>query len=240
MSDLTNYLPEEQLSESAPEAALHDDSLNESAELLGLNGGGEAKASRVPTGLILMAVVLAVAAGALYAMRLGGTSRIKQDAGAISAENKIKQALATLVGQSTESEDRVPAEQRLPDTGAVIARFANDPTDKQVRVDQLKKNPFTMRRPEFKENDAAIQQVSQQQYQRDQQMRKLRQEAESYVLQTVMNGRTPMAVVSGKVVREGDRLGNFRVAAIETLSVMLTAQGNTYKLTLNPVSKAND
>lgn len=241
MSETMPYLPESEFAAPPGEMSGEGSARNESAELLGLGAAeGEPKTSRIPSGLILMAVVLVVAVSALYVMRLGGTSRTEQDAGAATAEAKIKQALAALMGGDAKAEDALPDDQKLPDTSEVIARFADDPTDKQVRVDQLKKNPFQMRRPKPAEVQTPVQQVSHEQKQRELRMRQLRQEAQSYVLQTVMSGRTPMAVVSGKVVKEGDALGHFRVASIESLAVMLTAEGNTYKLKLNPVSQSHD
>lgn len=197
---------------------------------LKLDDGTPAGASsRVPSGVLLLVVVLGVAAAVLYTMRLTGSVG-KMDDAAKSAELQIEQALAALRGKTHGTAEDEPA--GMDSTSQVIAMFADDPTAKQVDPDQLSKNPFALRAAARDGTTTASVDAPDVDMGAQLQARKLRDEVSRMQLQTVMHGRVPLAVISGQMVREGDRFGSFRVAAIERMAVVLDSEGNTYRLTM--------
>ncbi len=202
-----------------------------------LETGGEAPpatASRIPGGVLMLVIVLAVAGAALFAMRLTG-SVAQRDGAVQAAELQIEQALATLTGQAAPQPGTAAEDAPLQTTEQVIARFADDPTDKQVDLDHLRKNPFALRlaaRTSTQTAGHADAPASGVDMADQLRAKKLRAEVDRRQLQTVMHGRVPLAMVDGQVVREGDTLGSFRVAAIEQMAIVLDAEGNTYRLSM--------
>ena len=198
---------------------------------------------RVNEGMLLLAVVLAVAAGVLFLMRKTGAATI--DKSLASVELKIEQALAQAgLGDGQQAEGVVVGVDALfRNSDDVIAMFVNDPANKQVPPSGVQKNPFL--RPltgrAASEPVTALPVVTAEDRQRQIRLQQVRAELATLTLQTVMNGRTPIAVVSNKVVREQDQLGSFTVVAIEPMAVVLTADGNSYRLTMKPPAiEAND
>jgi len=194
---------------------------------------GPAK-KRINEGMLLLGVVLVVAAAVLFLMRKTGAATIDQSLA--SVELKIEQALAQVgVGQAGENPGK-GIEALLRNSDDVIAMFVNDPSNKQVSPDNLKKNPF-YRHVASKATDDPVDMVpvvTAEDRQRKLRLEQLRAELSKLTLQTVMRGRTPIAVISNKVVREQDKLGSFTVVAIEPMAVVLTAEGNSYRLTMQP------
>lgn len=197
---------------------------------LGLDASqGQAPAkSRVSQGVLLLLLVLAVAAGALFVMRKTGAATV--DTTANTAERKIEIALAQLTGKAKAGSESSLLSQN---TDEVIARFAEDPTARQVDIDHVRKNPFMLTVAVQPTNTAQpVMTVNLEDRAKQQQLQQLRSELDKLSLQSVMEGRTPLAVISNKVVRAGDAIGSFHVVAIETRAVTLTADGNTYQLTM--------
>ncbi len=182
---------------------------------------------------LMILLVLAVAAAALYVMRMTGNVTTT-DSEAASAEQQIDQALKSLLKINERGHGPAPRQKDL-DADAVIARFADDPIEKQVGVDELVKNPFeVMLRSEDgspSEKEKAV--TAAKQRAENARVEMLRKELGRYQLQTIMTGRTPMAMVSDQVVQVGDQLGSFRVAAIDEMAITLTADDNTYHLTMD-------
>jgi hypothetical protein len=203
---------------------------------------GPAK-KKINEGMLLLAVVLAVAAGVLFLMRKTGAATIDQSLAAV--ELKIEQALAQagVVNGASPAGDAKGLEAFLRNSDDVVALFLNDPSNKQVAPENLKKNPF-YRLIALKPSDDKPQIVqTMTAEQREQQLRQqqLRAEVSMLQLQTVMQGRTPIAVISNRVVREQETLGSFTVVAIEPRSVVLAADGNSYRLTMKtPLIETRD
>lgn len=184
-------------------------------------------------GVVLLVIVLVVAGGALYAMRKGGSASI--DTSINDVELKIEAALAQVGLVHANGDDPQAAIVALAaNTDLVIARFTADPSAQQVPIDQVQKNPFVMagaaRADEPRSN--LVESTSLEDRQRERRLAELRTELSGLQLQTVMNGRSPMAVISGRVVRERDTIGSFVVVTIEPRTVSLTAEGNSYQLTM--------
>jgi hypothetical protein len=175
-------------------------------------------------GVLLILGVLAVAGIALYTMRATATLE-PTDASAVDAEKKIDQVLNRLSGK-----EKGPANlgTLLKNSDQVVAMFAADPVKKQVTLDHLQKNPFELFMLKSDTPGLPVADLSDKAKQEE--LRKLRAELESYKLQSVLSGKTSLAVINNKVVREGEQVGSFIVTQITKKSVIFTSGGNTYSL----------
>ena len=196
---------------------------------LGMEGSSSTSTGKTQSVLIMLLVVV-VAGGALWTMRVtGGVEQV--DSSVSVAEQKIEQALARLKSEDQNggvNQDQL--DSLFGDTDQVVAIFENDPTKKQVDVDNLRKNPFalvvTNKKGQQTESVAAIDRV------KAERLKQLKHEFDKLQLQSLLNGATPLAVVSGKVVRAGDSVGSFDVIAIGAGGVKLMAEGNSFTLTM--------
>jgi len=192
------------------------------------------KRKRINEGAVLLAAVLLVAAGVLLVMRQTGSARTT--GGASSVEIQVEKALAQMTGGRVDENGNL----KLPSTEAVVALFADDPASKQVGLNELKFNPFALRvttriqRTDTDGGESQQENVADRRAQQaaERRSKQLRQELKDLELQTVMNGQSPMALISGQVVREQAQLGSFTVTAIEPMAVVLTAGDNSYRLTM--------
>ncbi|MBI1369399.1 MAG: hypothetical protein GC162_12190 [Planctomycetes bacterium] len=188
------------------------------------------KSSSKLNGALLLVVVLCVAGGTLWTMRVtGGVEKLDQSM--VATEKKIDQALAKLQADkkgSAASPGNLDA--LFGDTDKVIASFSNDPTKRQVDVDHLQKNPFEMfvsaNKSSTDQNVAAIDKV------KAQRLKEIKAEFDKLQLQSLLNGAQPLAVISGKVLKEGESVGSFTVSKITPTGVTLSAEGNTYTLAM--------
>jgi len=195
---------------------------------------GAGGTGRINQGMLLVGLVPVVAAGALFAMRMGGSASI--DRSLADVELKIETALAQLGVQSQSIDEATGRAAGPADTAEVIAMFTSDPAAKQVPLNQLRRNPFalggrtaTTDRPDPQPTPT----MSLADRQREKKLNQLRDELSRLQLTTVMNGRVPLAVISGKVVRQGERIGSFSVVTIQARTVTLAADGNTYRLMMD-------
>lgn len=184
---------------------------------------------RVSSTAVLLGLALAVAAAALWGMRQTGGSSV--DNVPDQAERRIEQTLAQYAGSPSGPNAAQPA-GALPSTQAVLERFQNDPRSRQVELAFLAKNPFLPLGEDAGTRRAKSERAKadEQQRQRDQRARRLRMEFRALTLQSVMNGARPVAVISGQLVRPGDRIGSFTVVSIDRRSAMLAAEGGNYRL----------
>lgn len=205
----------------------HDEQMGDA---FALEGQAETPPRRNQSAMLLGGVLL-VAVATLWLMRTGGAAALDQSIGDV--ELKIESALAQV---TTEDGSLVSATDRAvlaADTDKVIARFTDNPAQQQVPLDQLRANPFVGRNRNQNAQvtepvavtpiDPDVQRLAQRQ-------RVLKDEASRLTLQTVMNGRQPMAVVSGDIVRVGDQLGSFTVTRIQPMAVTLTADDHEFYL----------
>jgi len=185
--------------------------------------------SRVSSTAALLVLTLAVAGAALFVMRQTGGSSVNQTPD--QAERRIEQTLAQYAGDPSGPNAAQPA-GALPSTQAVLERFQNDPRSRQVELAFLAKNPFLPLGEDAGTRRAKSERAKadEQQRQRDQRARRLRMEFRALTLQSVMNGARPVAVISGQLVRPGDRIGSFTVVSIDRRSAMLAAEGGNYRL----------
>ncbi len=179
-------------------------------------------------GTLLMVIVVIVAAGGIYFMRLTqgdlNTAPIPKEVDA-----KIEWALAT--HKTSDPNNPLKAENvdaLLNDTESFVAMFSSDPTNVQVPLEYVQKNPFTMPTLDEPKADANPAVTNK----RDQDLRKrLEAEASNFKLQSVLGGQTPVAMINGEIVSVGQKLGAFQVVSIASRSVDLESNG--LKVTLH-------
>ncbi len=184
---------------------------------------------RVNESILLIGGVVVLAVVALFVMRKTGAVNVDSTLGAV--ELKIEQALAQ-IGKASHIETDSDLAVDLRDTDKVVAFFAYDPAEKQVNLDNVQKNPFVLHGLPGGAQQETQPAISREEQQRQLEMQRLRDELSRFQLQTIVEGRTPMAVISGNVVKRGDELGSFKVVAIEAERVVVTVDGNFYQLTM--------
>lgn len=203
-----------------------EDGFGEDFDAFGIDDSGAGSKSGVPAGVLLLGVVLAIGAGTLYFMRIGGNAGAADDPSAAAAEKTIEEALARL---SNEPEARAELQSLFQDADQIVSVFTDDPASNQIAPDKLKKDPFELyvtNKPAEDESDSGPSAELQRQ-------RQLRAQFEKLKLQSLLSGATPMAIISGETVREGDEVGPFKVRSISPYGVQLAAEGNTYTLRMN-------
>lgn len=193
----------------------------------------EAGGSRINQSTILVIVVLVIAAGSLYAMRLT-QGEITTEAGA-KIEAKIEQTLIKLGNPATMSEDNPLRPENLQalfrDTDEIISTLKFDLSGRQVPSDQVRKNPFQLA---IKKEAPVTPDTSGRQ--REAQLERLRAELSSLNLQSVMGaGGSAVAVIDGEFYQVGQSVGSFRITAIQGSGsiVELSALGEKFQLTMD-------
>lgn len=183
----------------------------------------------VPAFAMALFVVFLVGGGVMWAMRsTGGDSA--PDASTASAESRIDAALKQMATSTPGAGnlDSQSIESLFQDADRVVSLFEDDPVNHQIAVEQLAKNPFELAGgsdvavPGQPVNDSA----------RDDRLKRLDKELAQLNLQSIMTGERSMAVISGKVLRVGGVVGSFTLTTIEKDRVVVTAEGETFELTL--------
>lgn len=181
------------------------------------------------TTLLIVAVAI-VAGGTLFLMRATQGELTSSDE-VQAIESKIADALNKLNNRSLLPEgDPLLSENLstlLAPTDEITAIFKHDVRDQQVPIEQVKKNPFSIA---LAENTDGTPIPDTQQS--DRALEKLRDEAKSLDLQSIMLGSRNIAVVGGEFYKRGDRLGSFTITEIDKFTVYLQANGNPFELSL--------
>jgi hypothetical protein len=178
-------------------------------DALGVDAASHTKpASRVNIQIVAVVLVLGVAAGVLYWMRL--------DATRVDPAGEIK-----AVDYQRSVNPAEEARQKL-----VLARLEQSEEPVQVPVDSITKNPFQLGAAPAAVPDegltdeelAEAERLRQLEEERERRERKVAAAADSLLVGSIMaNGRMPCATINGAMVREGDLLLELlRVRRIET------------------------
>lgn len=169
---------------------------------------------------VVVALVVAASAGALYMMRRQGM------AAGVNFEKTpvIEYALDQPPPRATAEHKRI------------LADLARSGTPTQVPAEALPKNPFQLD-VETTEGAAAPtgeeRWLAEQERLREAKRAELRAAVATLQLHSVMNGRTPVAIVSGQTVRVGDVIAEkFTVAMISGRSIDLQAEDLLFTLTV--------
>lgn len=128
-----------------------------------------------------------------------------------------------------------PAAHDMPDHSAVIEDLKSGGRVRRVPLELVQTNPFAWRSllpaevtpaPNAKDEDLARKKLEERQ-------RLIAQAAGRLILHSIMGGRTPLARISGELVRVGDRVGeHFTVESISGRSVVLRSGEQLFTLTL--------
>jgi hypothetical protein len=187
-------------------------------------------------GSMVILMVAAIAIGSIYLMRLtqGDLSSGKEFR---EAEARIEQALAKLSNSQAMAADdplrRENLDSLLQDTNSIVSMFNTDMTHRQVPIEEIQKDPFELTPTEqvvivpTRSDEEARR--AERERQRQQQ---LRTEFSRLRLQTVMQGRMPVAIINGDFVRVGGAIGSFTVRSIDGMTVELEADGQVFPLTM--------
>jgi hypothetical protein len=176
---------------------------------------------KVSAGMLVFAGIAVVAAGGLWWMnqRTGGPAPAEAaDADVTAARASIQQFLAGGTGSVAEMKSL------LADSGQITDKYETYSENRQVPLEDLKTNPFYA--PVEEEEavvDAPVVDLSRQQLEerarREAERVRLEQErltlaASKLHVQTIFYGKSPTALVDGKICQVGQQLGEFTVSAI--------------------------
>lgn len=180
--------------------------------------------------LIVVAVVL-VAAGTLYAMRLTQGDLKPQIDKAV--EGRIEDALVKLANRDKLDPNNPIRSENIDelfrDTESILGMFSADVAATQVPIEYVKKNPFELT---GKADGGVVVPVNDGEKARARRRAQLESELSNYKLNSVMLGTRKIAIIGSDFKQEGDTLGSFKVEKIEELSVTLSAEGETFQLTI--------
>ena len=233
-----------------PATAEEENGASFAAQLSG--GGGEfivpaEGKKKISAGMIMFLGVAAVAGGSLWWMhqRTGGPSPAQAaDPTVDAARASIQQFL------SADAKGGVrEMKQMLADSSQITDKFATYNEDRQVPLDSLKTNPFYFEHGEDEAApDAGVELSRRQQEElarKDAERLRLAEEAarkeqdrvaaEAAKLQltTVFYGRSPTAMINGRICRVGQQVGEFTVTAIRPNAVEVRHGEHTFELQIN-------
>lgn len=222
-----------------------------------LDGGSASSGRKISQGTLIVLFVLIAGIGAIYVMRIS-TPEVS-GGGAKEMEAKIEQALAKLTQpKAMAPNDPLAAgniDSLFKDTESIVRMFASDQSQRQVPLEFVQKNPFKLPfAPEATAPAATPAAASAAPTPRPTAatprndgfaaLRKLEAELKDYKLQMIMNGRIPVASVSGTFIKADQKLGSFTVKSVNpaTMTVVLEAEGREFTLameekTLGPSNK---
>ncbi|RMH26785.1 MAG: hypothetical protein D6693_06555 [Planctomycetota bacterium] len=179
---------------------------------------GTSASTRLSNGSLILLLTVLVAGGVLYIMRQFGLG-----------------SGLTLVDMQIDYPIDGPKPSEVDEHRRVIAALRDSAHAVQVPLEEVKKNPFRLN---LQEEDAAP--VAQARPTISEEERRRRQRADliqttlaGLELNSVIAGSVPIARISGENVRVGDLVkGLFLVREIRGRSVVLSADGETYTLTM--------
>ena len=204
--------------------------------------GGDGR-PRISQGTLLLITVLAIGAAGVLVMR-----QLQGDLSAVPLAREVEKVIDDWLRQAkgpAASGTQAPGapaalDALLDDTDEMLASFVDDPEERQVPLEYVKKNPFMLPEdpppaPAVPVAVATAPKPADEGRARDQQRRRLlEQEYGRLKLQAIMSSRTrPMAMVDGQVVGIGHRIGSFTVKRIGTRTVELSAGDETFVIVLS-------
>ena len=161
-------------------------------ELSGSTGGGRS----INTTIVVLGIILLAAAGGIWSMRLVATA--SADDGPSQARLIVQKGITDLFEK--ESGDAEGSQS--------VFRLADDPTEKQVPLPDVQKNPFRIPGVDDDEPevvDAAPVEVDPAE-ERRRRRAMIEQAAERIHVTSVLSGSSPVAIIEGMVVRTGDEV----------------------------------
>lgn len=189
-------------------------------------GGNESKKLAQQSILIGLTVTV-VAFGALMLMRV-----TQKDASAAGVSAETMQFMTDLDSRIANM-DKMAANDPLnphnikrlfQDTDDIVAAIQDDPTDKQVPINQVQMNPFTTVNAKPKTqvvvDDAAVLEAL-----RATKLQTLYGELARVEIQSLVGGGRPAAFIGGDLFRVGDKIGSFVIRDIDNRRIVFDAPG---------------
>lgn len=175
---------------------------------------------------LLLLVVVIVAGGTLLIMRQTQSEFAVSDA-AKAIEDKVELAMSRLAGAPDAEQ---VAASLLPDAESrnvnqVVAMFEGDPAQSQVPLPFLQKNPFVEKEEKLPPPVKAAPKTAARPVRDNKAARiaDLRKQLEAMNVQTIIQGKNPMAIINGEIVKTGHDLGPFTVTGIDGRDVRLVS-----------------
>lgn len=191
-----------------------------------LGEGHESKKITQQSVLIGLTVTV-VAFGALMLMRV-----TQNDASAASVSADTMQFMTDLDNRIANMDKMATNDPLSPDnikrlfqdTDDIVAAIEDDPTEKQVPIDQVQMNPFTSvnAKPaaQVVVDDAAILEA-----QRVTKLQALYGELTRIEIQSLVGGKRPAAFIGGDLLKVGDKVGSFIIRDIDNRRIVFDAAG---------------
>ena len=186
---------------------------------------------KISQGTLIILLVVVIAAGSLYAMRLGQGDL---SAGGVSAEvmKKIETALARANPTNGASVHIVAMRSAFRDTDSIVNMFNTDVTRHQIPLEYVQKNPFALPTLQVVKTNSASAGTADAARLREHQA-KLKAQSQKLELQSVMaNGRIPVVVIDGQFYKTGQQVGPFTITRIHDRGVDLEADGLKFSLSM--------
>ncbi|MEX2214153.1 MAG: hypothetical protein WD768_08500 [Phycisphaeraceae bacterium] len=213
----------------APEADLDYSSLGEGSRLFSKS-------------TLLVVLIMAIAAGSLYAMHLSQVDHTATDEQKRS-EARIDQLMAQLSqGADNGTLTKQGIDAMFKDMDSVLGWLNNDRTESQVPVEFTRRNPFALLASKTETPKVGATKVDPEAVRIAALRAKLDTEIRTFKLQSVVpGGRSPVAIVNNKIVQVGAKLGSFTLVEIKDVGVVLEAEGQQFSLSLErDPNKPND
>jgi hypothetical protein len=192
---------------------------------------------------MLVVLVVLIAAGALYAMRM-----TQGDGKPDDALKKAEARIATLLGDLKKNGDQASKlTGALDDTQVMLDVLDHDPTKAQVPIEYTKQNPFALLLPDKKDSNVLkpinhTPKVDPVVEARKRLLKKANEVVAKMKLQSVVpNGARSLAIINNKIVQlngvvetfESDgKTVAFKVIKVQNVSVVLEAAGKIFTLSL--------
>lgn len=204
------------------------------AGLGGLTGAGPTgrfapapEKSRVSGQIILAAVVLVLAGGAIYGMRFVGLNAGFGDEGV-----KIDYTSQTGTPEAARRFDRVMTELDSSLGAVQIANTDEIPQTPFSRPETAESGPIVFEEPNDMDDLDRLARMAaeQQRLEQEERMALIQGELARMEVQSIIGGRVPAARVSGQTITIGQTIGIFRVLDIAGGSVFIESDGHKYEL----------
>lgn len=194
----------------------------------------ESTGSKLNSSAFVIAFLLVCAGGVIFWMK----STTSSNNAALAANSEVEHEIDSLLETMEGAAGRNPLEEG----DNVIKALTSDRTERQVPVEDVKKNPLILITDENRDapknttpkNDTASDQEKKLQAAR----KRIEDASKQIVVNSIMSGSNPLASLNGKIVRVGDTISvgpekvKFKVEAIDAGSVELTSESKEFDLEL--------
>lgn len=188
---------------------------------------------KISQGTMVIIMVVLIAAGSLYAMRIGQGDL---SAGGVPTEvmTKIEAALAksSPTNSNQAQVHNASMKSAFRDTDTIVNMFNTDVTQSQVPIEYVQKNPFALPIVAQIETNLSADNPGNAVRLKEKQ-RKLQAAFDKLSLQSVMaNARIPVVVIDGQFYKAGQEVGPFTITKIHDRGVDMTSDGIEFALSM--------